>query len=377
MGVDERVSYSAAERKVKEALAAYESTGSGRSSSAAVPTEFLGADNAVLTIPPGRRPGCGFRLIAKCPLLVVLFVFAVCAAAGAGVFFMGDLNLSVQTELFQHSDNEAVNRASMYVQIGYTDVGSKRRYYERRLAAPEALAEAPAAAHGGRELTHLADRSTIVCDHPFTDQWGEPVIMYEVVYTAKDGHRLLAPETLQRILLAEQSMRRWIEESGACEGHRASQQGAGVGGRTAGGFCEPLDSSLNYFFPSAMPSDSGCASPGGRRCLRFDGAGFGEDTMTLRAGTRCEPALLQSEIDEVFGWLVSEGRTGFFSRGPRGNNNTALNYNDSSNIRHLRTRMAFPQAWQSDPAGMTEHGLGFMAVLNEAIDDVLMVQTDL
>jgi hypothetical protein len=109
--------------------------------------------------------------------------------------------------------------------------------------------------------------------------------------------------------------------------------------------------------------------------------------MALRAGTRCEPALLQSEIDEVVAWLFSQGRTGFFSYGPAGAASSAgvggraaanaSSVSIASGISHLRTRISIPSGFQLAPSGgMSEHGLRFMSLLNKAIDETLMVHTD-
>jgi hypothetical protein len=70
---------------------------------------------------------------------------------------------------------------------------------------------------------------------------------------------------LQRILLLEQNIRRWISEAEFCRRHRRAVR---VGSRTVAGFCEPLDTALNYFFPSVVrPGTVAGVSPtlGGKR----------------------------------------------------------------------------------------------------------------
>ncbi len=364
LGVDERVHFTAADRKVKEALAAYEAVSPNKRSFDAVPTEFLGAESASLTMPEGMRPGCGFRIIARCPCLVITMVYLLCAGALAGVFFGGAINLTVQTELFEDQTHESVQRQILFTQLFYTNYDSHPNYYRR-------------------QLYHLPDNSNVQCDHPNRDAWGQRVTTYSIVYSTRDGSQVLSPAVLQRILLLEQHIRRWIRDKDICGTHR---QVAEVGGRKVAGFCEPLDSAINYFFPSvvapgasalASGSSSNCTGVNGSGCLRFDGDGFGRDAMETRAGTRCEPALSQGEVDEVFAWLLRERRVGFFSQGPEGaNNGTALTADGSSaRVRYVRSRFSVPSSFFAGDR-MLQDGLTLLRLLERALDDTLVVQTD-
>ena len=366
LGADERVKFSAADQKVKEALAAYEATNANRRS---VPTEFLGAESASLTMPAGREPGCAFRILARRPLCCLLLIYLLSVGSVAGIFLIGDLNLTLQTELFEDQTQLAVQRQFLTTQLEYTDYSSYRNYARRQLYHQPAT----------------ADEQKLQCDHSHNDVWGQRVKTYSIVYSTRDGSPVLAPAVLQRILLLEQNIRRWISEAEFCRRHRRAVR---VGSRTVAGFCEPLDTALNYFFPSvvrpgvvmgASGSSSNCTAINGSGCLRFDGDGFGRDAMATRAGTQCEPALSQREVDDVFGWMFKEGRMGFFSQGASGTLNgtllSAANHSLSRRVRYLRTRFSVPLA---SNAGLfsPKQGLELLRMLEEALDTVLVVQAD-
>jgi hypothetical protein len=154
--------------------------------------EFLGNTQKVaLAVPGSARPGCGFRLIARYPCLVVLLIYSLCIGAGAGVYVAGDLNLSAQSELFKHASDVEVHRLTTYVQMGYTSYSGYQNWYRR-------------------QMSHLPDGSTVGCDHPTFDAWQQVVLTYEIVYSARGP--LLTPGTLQRILLLEKAIREWIDE---------------------------------------------------------------------------------------------------------------------------------------------------------------------
>ena len=231
-----------------------------------------------------------------------------------------------------------MQRQFLTTQLEYTDYSSYRNYARRQLYHQPAT----------------ADEQKLQCDHSHNDLWGQRVRTYSIVYSTRDGSPVLSPAVLQRILLLEQNIRRWISEAEFCRRHRRAVR---VGSRTVAGFCEPLDTALNYFFPSVVRpgtvvgvsgSSSNCTGINGSGCLRFDGDGFGRDAMATRAGTQCEPALSQREVDDVFGWMLKEGLMGFFSQGANGTPNGTLlgaaNRSQSRRVRYLRTRFSVPLA---------------------------------
>ena len=152
LGADERVKFSAADQKVKEALAAYEATSANRRSEQ-VPTEFLGAESASLTMPAGREPGCAFRILARRPLCCLLLIYLLSVGSLAGIFLIGDLNLTVQTELFEDQTQLAVQRQFLTTQLEYTDYSSYRNYARRQLYHQPAT----------------ADEQKLQCDHSHND----------------------------------------------------------------------------------------------------------------------------------------------------------------------------------------------------------------
>ena len=176
LGADERVKFSAADQKVKEALAAYEATNANRRSEP-VPTEFLGAESASLTMPAGREPGCAFRILARRPLCCLLLIYLLSVGSVAGIFLIGDLNLTLQTELFEDQTQLAVQRQFLTTQLEYTDYSSYRNYARRQLYHQPAT----------------ADEQKLQCDHSHNDVWGQRVKTYSIVYSTRDGSPLLSP----------------------------------------------------------------------------------------------------------------------------------------------------------------------------------------
>ena len=170
-----------------------------------------------------------------------------------------------------------------------------------------------------------------------------------------NGYSVLQPEVLQRILLLERSIRDWALSVQACTSV----------GDAHPPFCDPIDSALNYFFPSVV-QDSGS-----NRTLRFDGLGFGANELLAQAGIRCATALSVADVNAIVLWLVDQGRGGFFSTGaapPLATSAADASVRNATvqiAVSHLRTRFAVPkERWMR--ISNSDEGLVLLNLLHHA-----------
>ena len=336
------VAFEAATERVDEAIAKYSRAHSNddddrsrpcSSSIAAVPTEFLGADGNATLVDRSRPPRCCAPLIARRPCLVVLLTIFACLLAGVGLVLFGELNLSVQAELFADAGHPDVQADLTSKQLPYIDAQRARTFMvtddgrrlspvttDSELSQAAQVAEAAdggldeARSQGVRELTRRqlpeatpepARRRASVAlpsEKACREQGGR--LYHTIVYEARDGKSMLGPRELQAALLVEERVRQWAAEVGACGDYRQHKHV----------HCAPLDSALNYFFPSVVEGDDewfwpaakalgwfhgGEEPDGSANGVRFDGRGLGNDTTLMQAGITCEPALAVDDVEGV------------------------------------------------------------------------------
>ena len=307
-----------------------------------VPTEVLAGATGKVSLSHGsttsasiskRRPGCCYQLLAHFPALVLLGIFLLAAAAGAGLVLLGDLRLSTQDALFEDATHPDVQAAAVRKQFDNIKAGSTfiQPTAGRRLSSSD-----------GCNLDWSAHGPVLGSDA--ASQAGFFVI--EIVYAGRRGQSLLQPEELRQIALIENDVRGWLADADACSTQRADLE-----------LCHCLvpDTALNYLFASrAAPSPS---SPAASESLIFDGRGMGAAPDSARAQLRCAPALTTEEISTAAAWLIGSGRGGFFStgaaRGGGGGGNTytgtggavaggIANASAASSVKYMRTRLTLP-----------------------------------
>ena len=236
-----------------------------------VPTEYLGELNCELEAGTSK-PGCGYRCIAHRPGAVASLAVLVSVAAAGGLASLGDLNLSVQETLFEDRSHPDVQRDTTLRQLSYTSYEDLARHWgaRRRRASdgwlggePEGLhrsvrrrpnasavgaggrtaAEWTGARAGSRRRLGLAPSqwATPVCDRDADS--GAAIVT--IVYGSRTEAPLLTPRAVQQILLIEHRIRQWLRASGACASDDPVTDPVP--------FCDPLDSAVNYFFPSWAP----------------------------------------------------------------------------------------------------------------------------
>lgn len=337
--------------------------------SGSVPTEMLGPGMRLHDHNRGTPELC-FRMIARRPCSTVLLMLSISVAAAIGLVLFGEVGISVQTTLFQDRFHPDVQRDKTLRQLAYTDARSKKLYSTKEIhgdpsppprppphppqqppgpPAPLAPLSSPPDPPGSPDnpLLLVPTDSTARCRKVRND--GVDVTVFQIVFSARNRQSVvLQPHILQRVLLVEHAIRRWVADTGVCGDTSESM---------AATFCEIPDSALNYVYPTVLPGQ-----------LRFDGLGFGSDTVITRAGAECRPAVLKTHIDSVVDWLVSTGRGGFFSSGEDSDfssgedSDFALACAQTSEltstrceaprpVQYLRTRLAVPsERWRRLPA---------------------------
>ena len=82
--------------------------------SGTVPTELLSADGArALELPKGGEPGCGLRLLARRPRLVLVTVYVTFGLLLALLFTVGELEISVDSDAFVNKEDVDVQRVRL------------------------------------------------------------------------------------------------------------------------------------------------------------------------------------------------------------------------------------------------------------------------
>lgn len=266
----------------------------------AVPSEFFGASGVTLRDTNKKLPACCFRMIANKPRSTVLLTLLITVAATVGLLLFGDFGISVQTELFQDRYHPDVQRDKTLRQLAYTDARSKLLYSTHRDTSEPPSGWYDESTSGSRRARALAlDASTterLNCNAArATHARSEWITVFHLVYAARDGQPVMQPHLVQQIQLVERAIRRWAASAGVCGS--ASERDVAL-------FCEPLDSVLNYVYPTQ----------GIRGGVNFTGLGLGDDDLTTRAGVTCGPAVSATQLDEIVGWLMRSGRGGFFSK---------------------------------------------------------------
>ena len=124
---------------------------------------------------------------------------------------------------------------------------------------------------------HLSDGSAAQCSPTSLTK------TVELVYGARDGGSVLRPEPLQELLAFELSLLGWLERHGMAALDPPDNCAA-----------RGLSSPLNYVYPKPEADQ-----------LRFDQRGVSEQEAW--AGVSCGPAVTDSEVFGVVGWLQSQG----------------------------------------------------------------------
>lgn len=359
------VRYREAKDAVRQALDAHASALAG-SRRHVVVTELLGsvdvADAQRLELSPTTspsislaQPGCAMHFVGRRACIVVSLVWIAAAAAGAGLVALGNINASVQTQLFEDNSKLEVMRNSLVAQLPYSD-SSYNRFLSRRRLHDEILHDEirEGQSVGGAERVaqpgvQSARRLSSTCPVRW-EQYG-PLLgdhrsvsagyfVFEIVYGSRDDQPLLDPVRMQQILVIETALREWMQSVTMC-GSTPSQLC----------HCEIPDSALNYLVPSVSNST-----------LIFDGRGYGNDVELAQAGLKCAPALSQRHLHSVVAWLVRSGRAGFFSTGEKDpalegsryygtggsspSNVSNMSALPPDSIRYMRTRITLPlQRW--------------------------------
>ena len=296
--------YDASSQCVEEALQAFShaSVSSGADSEviwrAGIPTEYLAADHAALMELSGDASSDSrlIKLMVKRPACLIASVWVGSLLFAFLLFAFGELSLSTSAELFINQHEEDVVHSALSAVLYSTDASHDTSWQ--------------GGSTGRRSLGQLADRNNGrrltegTCPGP---RWSD--ITFSLVYEARDGGSVLRPKQLQEILLIELELRAWMRASRVCSVTQSTTvaSDADLGD---GCSCRPLNSVVNYVFPSVQYSGTPNAS------LLLDGMGYGP--AAAQVGLKCGTALTSAEVQGVLSWL--DDKAGFFSDGSIGAN---------------------------------------------------------
>jgi len=315
--------------------------------SGTVPTELLSADGArALELPKGGEPGCGLRLLARRPRLVLVTVYVTFGLLLALLFTVGELEISVDSDAFVNKEDVDVQRVRLAHELFLNSAWNQGpsygwraesatenlfnwNYRGRRLREQEGDREQTDEEGGDDEQVHLDASAPTqhgrLLQSSCRSNEGKPTTSFTLIYSARTGSNVLEPQLLQRIAYIELSLARLAERKGLCK-YPLSLGSPPPGSSRPALFescdsCTPIDSALGYIFPSGVQTTrrTGCApaptvggvDPCSEVYLRF-GNNRGGAIEDVSAGLRCGPAIDGSELASTLDWLVHQNKTGWF-----------------------------------------------------------------
>lgn len=187
------VPYHTACAAVHDALEAHATAAKG-----VVVTELLGGIDAsavtsrsIAASPPGR---C-FRCMGRRPCMIISLVWLAAIGAAAGLAALGELDLTLQYDLFQDLSHPDVMRNDLADQLYYASSAHNRLVAGRGLDAttgPGATSEAPSNASA---LVGAPRRRLAGCPVRWEDRTSDAsgFFAFEFVYAARDNQPLLEP----------------------------------------------------------------------------------------------------------------------------------------------------------------------------------------
>ncbi|KOO30192.1 patched domain-containing protein 2 [Chrysochromulina tobinii] len=251
--------------------------------SGTVPTELLSADGArALELPKGGEPGCGLRLLARRPRLVLVTVYVTFGLLLALLFTVGELEISVDSDAFVNKEDVDVQRVRLAHELFLNSAWNQGpsygwraesatenlfnwNYRGRRLREQEGDREQTDEEGGDDEQVHLDASAPTqhgrLLQSSCRSNEGKPTTSFTLIYSARTGSNVLEPQLLQRIAYIELSLARLAERKGLCK-YPLSLGSPPPGSSRPALFescdsCTPIDSALGYIFPSGIPSVRG------------------------------------------------------------------------------------------------------------------------
>lgn len=266
----------------------------------AVPTEVLQEDlDATIELAPGFRAGRVATCVADSPSKVLLAVFVAAAVSTLWVVLTPGERFSVSENLFIAQGAVDVRR---FYELNHVDTAETYHGYRRALSAGRDAASDAAAelASGGRAGVvaggvvpggAVAGGSAAQRRLAATDEHDAVTLVYE--RRGLGASNMLDRRQLKEMHDFERGLFAWADEQQVCWANP-------TGGPASHG-CNPIDSLLNYLYPSAVGS-AGSAS------LFFDGRlnVSGDGGCTL-------PPFGDDDVAETVSWLEAVGCDGFLS----------------------------------------------------------------
>ena len=315
--------------------------------SGTVPTELLSADGArALELPKGREPGCGLRLLARRPRLVLVTLYVTFGLLLALLFTVGELEISVDSDAFVNKEDVDVQRVRLARELFLNSAWNQGpsygwraesatenlfnwNYRGRRLRELEGDLEQTDEEGGNDEQVQLDASAPAQHGRSLQSSCrsneGKATTSFSLIFSARTGSNVLEPQLLQRIAYIELSLARLVERMGLCK-YPLSLGSPAPGSSRPPLFescdsCTPIDSALGYIFPSGVQTTrrTGCApaptvggvDPCSEVYLRF-GNNRGGAIEDVSAGLRCGPAIDGSELATTLDWLLHQNKTGWF-----------------------------------------------------------------